>query len=261
VAEAKKAGDAELAKQVQALRKPTMAAWAVNHFVRTRPDDLAAFREFAELLREAQRSLDADQLRALGRERARRVDELGTEIASAAKESGQTLGASVLSEVHETLVALIADEEAERTVLTGALVKALSYSGFGSVDIDDAAAWDGLPDDENDDEPAADAPAGEGGAVDLEERRQAKREAERARLVTALEHAREQTRTADRQVAVQTARIEEVTEGIADLERRLATARERLAKVTGELDELSGIRESREEAERDAARALEAHQP
>ena len=65
-------GDADLAKQIGALRKPTIAAWAMNHFVRTRPDDLAEFRSFAELLREAQRTLDADQLRVLGRERAKR---------------------------------------------------------------------------------------------------------------------------------------------------------------------------------------------
>lgn len=254
VAEAKKAGDADLAREVQQLRKPTVAAWAVNHFVRSRPDDLASFREFAELLREAQRTLDADQLRLLGRERARRVDELGAEIAAAAKEAGQVLGASVLGEVHETLVALIADEEAERTILTGALVKSLSYSGFGSVDIEDAAAWD---------EPAEDADeldTGDTGAdpVDLEERRRAKREAERARLAAALDHARDATRAADRQVAVLTARVEEVTEGIADLERRLATSRERLAKADAELTEATKARDAREAEESAAQRALDA---
>ncbi|HEX6056702.1 MAG TPA: hypothetical protein VFY98_12885, partial [Intrasporangium sp.] len=143
VAQAKEAGDADLAKQIGALRKPTIAAWALNHFVRTHPDELSEFRKFAELLREAQRTLDADQLRLLGRERSRRVDELAERIEAAAAEAGQPIGAAAGTEVRETLTALIADEEAERSVLTGALVKSLSYSGFGSVDIADVVAWAG----------------------------------------------------------------------------------------------------------------------
>lgn len=261
VAEAKAGGDAALATQIGTLRKPTVAAWAMNHFVRTHPDDLAEFRQFAELLREAQRTLDADQLRALGRERARRVDAVGLQVAAAAKDAGQPVGAGALAEVHETLVALIADEEAERKILTGALVKALSYSGFGSVDIEDAVAIE-------DDEPALTVIEGQGGqpsaddadaAVDLEERRRAKRAAQRSRFVGALQSARDKTRDADRQVAVLTARREEVTEGIADLERRLATARERLAKVSAELEEATSERERREAAEAAAEQALAEH--
>ena len=45
-------------------------------------------------------------------------------------------------EVRDTLTALVADEDAEASVLTGALVRALSYSGFGSVDIEDVVAID-----------------------------------------------------------------------------------------------------------------------
>jgi hypothetical protein len=260
VAQAKEAGDADLAKQIGALRKPTIAAWALNHFVRTHPDELSEFRNFAELLREAQRTLDADQLRALGRERAKRIDALGVEIAAAAKDAGQSVGAGALAEVHETLVALIGDEEAEKKVLTGALVKAISYSGFGSVDIEGAVAID-------DDEPALTVVEGEAGgaeqeatpAVDLDERRRAKREAQRNRLVGALRVARDATRESDRQVAVLSARQEEVTEGIADLERRLATAHERLAKVTAELDRATAERNRRENAESSAERALADH--
>lgn len=261
VAEAKSGGEPELAKQISALRKPTVAAWAVNHFVRTRIDDLAEFRAFAELLREAQRTLDADQLRALGRERAKRVDALGLEIAAAAAEAGQAVGAPALAEIHETLVALIADEEAERTVLTGALVKALSYSGFGSVDIEDAVAFDDA------DEPALTLIDGVGvasgnegeTAVDLDARRRAKKEAARTKLAAALRSARDATREADRQVAVLSARQEEVTEGIADLERRLATARERFDKVTAQLEAATSERERCEAKEVEAQRALDAH--
>jgi hypothetical protein len=270
VAEAKKAGDKELARAIGALRKPTVAAWAVNHFVREHADELEEFREFAELLREAQRSLDADQLRLLGRERSRRVDALADRVAEEAAAAGQKLGAGVAQEVRDTLTALIADEGAEASVLTGSLVRSLSYSGFGSVDVEDVVAM--AADDSGPTRPSLSVVRGGAGAkgrggggeddddaVDLEERRRARRAAERTRLQTALENARSELRTADRQVAVLTARHEEVTEGIADLERRLVTARGRLEKVTAELDEATGIRDRREKDEEAAQQALADH--
>src|SRR4051812_24202582 len=260
VAQAKAARDQDLARSIGALRKPTLAAWAVNHFVREHADELADLRSFAELLREAQRSLDADQLRVLGRERAKRVDALADRIAEAAAQDGQKLGAGAAQEVRETLTALIA---AEASVLTGSLVKALSYSGFESVDVADVVAIDddGSEPAEATGRPALSVLPGGGGApVDLEERRRSRRAAERARLQSALEHTRTELRSADRQVAVLTARHEEVTEGIADLERRLATARTRLEKVAAELDEASGIRDRLEQEEAAARGALEEHE-
>jgi hypothetical protein len=263
VAQAKSAGEKELAASIGALRKPTVAAWAVNHFVRGHADELEEFRTFAELIREAQRSLDADQLRVLGRERSKRVDALADRIAEVAAAEGQKLGAGAAQEVRDTLTALIADDDAEASVLTGSLVRALSYAGFGSVDVEDVVALGAAGDgDEYADQarPSLSVlPGGGGDTVDLEERRRAKRTAERARLQAALDAARTELRTADRQVAVLTARHEEVTEGIADLERRLATARGRLEKVTGELDEAAGIRDRREQEEAAAQEALDAH--
>ncbi|GAA2745050.1 hypothetical protein GCM10009868_25110 [Terrabacter aerolatus] len=265
VADARAAGEKALATSIGALRKPTVAAWAVNHFVREHRDELDELRSFAALLREAQRTLDADQLRLLGRERATRVDALADRIAEVAAQDGQKLGAGVSQEVRETLTALIADEEAEASVLTGALVRALSYSGFGSVDVADVVALGDLDEDGEEVECGTGSrpslsvlPGGGGDPVDLEERRRSRRTVERSRLQAALDAARSDLRAADRQVAVLTARQEEVTEGIADLERRLATARARLEKVTGELDEAAGIRDRSEHQEAAAQQALDA---
>jgi len=260
--QARSAGDVDLAKAVTALRKPTVAAWALNHFVREHGGELDDFRAFAELLREAQRTLDADQLRALGRERAKRVDAVAERVAQEARAAGQPLGAGVAQEVRDTLTALVADESAEASVLTGALVRALSYSGFGSVDIDDVVAieHEGLGGRARSVRPTLEVLEGggesTGDTVDLEERRSARRAAERGRLAAELEQARAELRTADRHVAVLSARQEEVVEGIADLERRLATARARLEKVTSELDEACGIRDRAEDREAKVARAL-----
>ena len=105
-------------------------------------------------------------------------------IAEVAAQDGQKLGAGAAQEVRETLTALIADEDAEASVLTGALVKALSYSGFGSVDVADVVA---ITDPEELDAPGtvrgrpslSVLPGGGGDPVDLEERRRTRRAAER----------------------------------------------------------------------------------
>lgn len=235
VAEARSAGDKDLATSIGALRKPTVAAWAVNHFVRGSGEAMDDFRGFALLLREAQRTLDAEQLRLLGRERARRVDELAAQIEAAAAEAGQPIGAAAGAEVRATLTAFIADEAAERSVLTGSLVRALAYSGFGSVELDNVLAV----------EPSE---VGElpvmTETVDLDERRRARAAAERAKLEATVDRARRAVEGADHHVEVLAARQEEASAGIADLERQLATARKRLEKVTAEHDEASGIRDS-----------------
>ncbi|MEO7447379.1 MAG: hypothetical protein ABI336_03820 [Humibacillus sp.] len=258
--EAKGAGEAALATSVTKLRKPTVAAWAVNHFVRDHGEVLDDLRAFAELLREAQRTLDAEQLRTLGRERASRVDAVADQVADLASAAGHPLGAGVAQEVRETLTALVSDEAAEASVLTGALVRALSYSGFGSVDIDDVVALHDadLGGDRQRSRPALSVLRGgrSESSEDPDASDAAAATAERARLTTRLDTAREALRAADRQVAVLGARQEEVHEGIADLERRLDAARARLEKVTGELTDANGIRDRAQQRHDDAAAAL-----
>lgn len=269
VAEAKAAGEKELAARVGALRKPTVAAWALNLAVRELPDELEAFHDFAELLREAQRTLDADQLRLLSRERARRVDAVARKVEALARGAGQPISDAVGDDVRATLTAFIASEDAEEAVRTGALVKPLRYSGFGDVDIEGVAAV----------EPprlrvlrggaAADEQEGTAGSGTTERdeaeqerlraERAARRAAARERLVKALARATAATADAGHRAEVQAARLEEARAGVADLERQLASARERLEKATTALDELSGIRKEREEAEAAARAALEVH--
>jgi hypothetical protein len=250
VAEARSAGDKDLATSIGALRKPTVAAWAVNHFVRGSAEAMDDFRGFALLLREAQRTLDAEQLRLLGRERARRVDELAAQIEAAAAEAGQPIGAAAGAEVRATLTAFIADEAAERSVLTGSLVRALAYSGFGSVELDNVLAV----------EPSE---VGElpvmTETVDLDERRRARAAAERAKLEATVDRARRAVEGAEHHVEILAARQEEASAGIADLERQLATARKRLEKVTAEHDEASGIRDSLRADLEGAQAALQHH--
>ncbi|MDN5789839.1 MAG: hypothetical protein L0H25_03085 [Micrococcales bacterium] len=248
VAQARTAGDVALATSVAALRKPTVAAWAINHAVRSELVELDELHGFAELLREAQRTLDGDQLRLLGRERAKRVETVAAQVVASAKQAGHPLGPGAAAEVRETLTALVADEEAERAIRSGALVKALSYAGFGSVDIADIAEAAAVSGDEL---PQAVTPA-----IDLAEQRQVRQEQRRARRAAELESARRARAKVEHEIDVAEARRSEAREGVADLERRLAAARDRLERVTAELTELGGIRDRRVIEERAAQAAL-----
>ncbi|HKN98159.1 MAG TPA: hypothetical protein VJX10_13655, partial [Pseudonocardiaceae bacterium] len=49
-ADARAAGDRELAKRINALRKPTVAAWLVNQMVRRYPDEMAELADLADEL-------------------------------------------------------------------------------------------------------------------------------------------------------------------------------------------------------------------
>ena len=53
VAQAKEAGEADAAKQIAALRKPTRSAWVVNRLVRADPDVPARLARLAAELHEA----------------------------------------------------------------------------------------------------------------------------------------------------------------------------------------------------------------
>src|SRR5919106_3555564 len=74
--EARAAGDRELAAEIQALMKPTTAAWLVNQLSREHADDLAELLDLGRELREASAKLDGDTMRRLGRRRNELVNEL-----------------------------------------------------------------------------------------------------------------------------------------------------------------------------------------
>ena len=127
-AQAKRDGDRELARQIGALRKPTAAAMLANHL-----DDDALARLFAvgTALRAAQTRLDTDEMKRLTRERQGVI---------AGLVAGLNASAAVLDEVRATLLAATADSAAEQAVASRVLVRALSYAGWGEVDLADALA-------------------------------------------------------------------------------------------------------------------------
>ena len=126
--EAGAGGDKALAKAVRALRRPTAAAWVVNHLVREDPDEVEALVGLGERMREAQSTLSGAQMRSLSRERQSTLREL---VGHAAALAGGSVSASVTAEVEQTLRAVLADEDAAAAVRSGCLTHGLAYSGLG----------------------------------------------------------------------------------------------------------------------------------
>jgi hypothetical protein len=134
VAAARTAGDRELAERIGALRKPSLAAWASNLLVRSRPGDVEPLLRLGEGLRHAHHALDRTQLRELSRQQHALIRALSAQARQLAAEAGHPIGEGVQREVENTLHAVLADPEAAEAWASGRLTKPLSAAvGFPAV--------------------------------------------------------------------------------------------------------------------------------
>ena len=125
VAQAREAGEPDVAKQIGTLRKPTRSAWVMNRLVHADPEVTARLAELAAELRDAGQSTDGARIRELGAARARLVDELTRQ----ALEDLPAPAAAVREEVTATFDAALADPEVAASL--GTLVRAAHWAGFG----------------------------------------------------------------------------------------------------------------------------------
>ena len=139
-AQAKADRETGLAKAIDSIRKPTAAAWAINQLVRARPADVERLVDLAAGLHEAQEKMDGAALKTLSRERTKLVDELVRSTTEVAKAAGGAMSTPVANQVRETFVAALATTAAAEAVGSGQLTRALSYAGFGDVDLSEATA-------------------------------------------------------------------------------------------------------------------------
>jgi hypothetical protein len=131
-AQARASGQAALASEIRALRKPTQGAWVVNLLARESPDALSGLLDLGASLREAQAKLQGDELRRLSVQRGQVVGALARDAADLARAAGRAPTPAVLREVEQTLEAALADPQAAEAVREGRLSSALSYAGFGT---------------------------------------------------------------------------------------------------------------------------------
>jgi hypothetical protein len=228
------------AKEVAGLRKPSVAAWAVNQLVRTQDARVGELLAAGDALRSAQEDLlagkgDARTLRAAGdRERAA-VDALVEAARGLLTSGGLELSEPVVERVADTLHAAALDEDAREQVQAGRLERELRHVGLGLGLGEGAAAP----------VPAAPTrarakPAGKPAAKERKDDRKETARAERARADKRAEReraaARKEARAAEvaarrraeraaRALGAAEERRKRAAEALAEAEDALATAR------------------------------------
>ncbi|MFG2555964.1 hypothetical protein ACGFWF_39435 [Streptomyces sp. NPDC048581] len=125
-AAAKTAGRAEDARRIGAARRPTLAAWAANLLLRSRPEESRRLLDLGPALREAYHVLDAAGIKELAEQRRRMVSALSRQAAQLAQQAGFPLSATVQQDVESTLRAVLADPEAADSWAEGRLEGALT---------------------------------------------------------------------------------------------------------------------------------------
>ncbi|MFD3943831.1 hypothetical protein [Streptomyces sp. NPDC058579] len=133
-AEARSAEDPAGAKRIAALRRPTLAAWASNRFVRERPEEVRRLLALGETLQEAHRHLDPKTFREAAGQQNKVVAAEVRVTAALAEEAGQPLSASVRDEVEQLLRAVLADPDIAAAWSAGRLAKPPEAPvGFGLI--------------------------------------------------------------------------------------------------------------------------------
>ncbi|MDQ6935036.1 MAG: hypothetical protein M3130_07105 [Actinomycetota bacterium] len=127
--------DRDLARQVKALRKPTVAAWAVNLLVRRETEQIDQVLGMAAQLRTAAADLDGPELRALTRQRRQLTTALASSARLLAREFDVRLTEAVVDQVEGVLNAAMLDPVAADVVRTGLLVAPFTATGLGELDV------------------------------------------------------------------------------------------------------------------------------
>jgi len=125
------------AAEVAAMRKPSVAAWAVNQLVRTQGRGVAQLYEAGDAARQAQSELlagraDGKALRdSIARERSA-VSQLVEKARGLLSSEGHELTPAMLERVSGTLHAAALDDDVRTQVIDGCLHKELRHVGLGS---------------------------------------------------------------------------------------------------------------------------------
>ncbi|RKT57369.1 hypothetical protein [Saccharothrix australiensis] len=231
-------GDKALAKEISALRKPTVAAWALNQLARYRAAELAEAVALGDQLRAAQEGLRGRELRELGARRRVVVGALVRLAEALAVDRGTPLGSDAVQQVRATLTAALADAVLAARIRAGRLVRPVEQSGFGPLSERATPVRD-----------------------DLAPRRERRRERKLAQARDEITAARTEVEAADSAVTEAEAALaeredhaeslraelrraqqaaQEASTRVARAKRRAATAREKLTGAEARMTELRG---------------------
>jgi hypothetical protein len=242
-------GQREAADRVAKLRRPTIAAWAVNQAVRRNRDRVDALLEAGQDVRRAQRralsGVRSSGLRAATRIRRQVIDEL-TDLAAGILADQGSSADSHRGDIAATFDAASADDDAAETVSAAQLAATLpvtsEFGGFGGLAI--------LPEPEPEDQPVADADE-EIDEVDEVDEAERERAAQRRRdAIRAVEEVRRELAAAEHEarqaadvVAARVAAAEDADRGVQDakeawrqLQREAAALHEQVRRARDRAD-------------------------
>ena len=131
----RKDGDREAADAVKALKKPSVAAWAINQVRRDRPDDVRRLLDVTEELHRVYAGIaSAGARERLGEAAAMQRELVGALVRCAAQlleAGGHGGGEATLTKVADTLRAAALDEELREQIATGRVAKERRAAGLG----------------------------------------------------------------------------------------------------------------------------------
>jgi hypothetical protein len=132
-----KAGQADAAERIRALKKPSVPVWTVNQLARRNEQEVAALVRAGEQLRRAQAQAlggsDADALREATAAERDAIRRLTHEAQAFLRGEERSASQQVLERVAATLRAAAVDPDAARLLATGRLAGELDSPGFAAV--------------------------------------------------------------------------------------------------------------------------------
>ena len=244
----------ELANEVKALRKPTLAAWALNQLVRNRGKDVERLLAAGKKLREAQEKLvsggDRSGFQRAATKERELVAQLAHDAAALAAEAGAGSSQGLEEKLAATLHAAALDEQTATELAAGRVLRERqAVAGFGGIEMAPA--------------PARPAPKrAKPAKADKDEAARRKREqaeqAEQAKAREALSAARLEERKAGRERDAAAKAAARAAERLGKAEERAAEAARRLDEARQELDEAQERESAAVERHESAAEAVEA---
>ncbi len=249
----RQAGEREAADEVSSLRKPTVAAWALNQLVRRRPSHLQRFLEVADRLRRMQHQamgsgLSSGDMRATISTYRESLEDLSRQATAILQQSGSSAAAHI-AEVTASLQAAAVDDEARRQLHEGTVTRPFAAPGLAVLTPGlTAPAAEPSP---GDSEPAASQSRQEEGAATRRARDEARRRRHEAQQrLRGVEQAAERL---DRDAASAEKRAQQLARDAAEAAREAHEARQRadmaseeVQRARSELDEAGRMLEQAE---------------
>ncbi|MGC4112393.1 MAG: hypothetical protein QM747_18630 [Nocardioides sp.] len=234
--------DRELSAAVKKLKKPSVAAWVVNLFVRRDADQVTQVIAVGEALRGAQEGMDGAELRALTKQRRQLTAAVTQSARTLARDEGLKVTQAVADQVEATLTAAMLDPECAKAVRSGLLTAALASTGVDEVDVAAAVALPealGFAASPTGGEPA---PPPELHVVpdDAKARRRADAEAALATAQETVDEAESALAEADQGVEELQARSLQLQSEIDELKRSLSELESSAEETDDELEEAEG---------------------